>query len=310
MSSANGAGVARLIRDAAEACADGEPDAELVRPFAANADEQAFRARVARPGPDVWPVCWRPRTDHHDAEDAFQATFLVLARGAGGIRAGAVVGGWLCGVAARVSARVRSVRRPEPTGAEPAFGHPDGALGDLTVREAEAALYEELARLPEKYRAPLVLCCLEGLSRDEAAARLEWTENQVKHGLEQGREQLRTRLNRRGIALGLALLTNLLAAPAGAVPSTVADTAVRHATGATPPAAIASLAHRVNRIMWISKWKWAIAASAALALTAGGTLAAVLRQTLEPPAPPAKAAERRHAGTARAAANRRSRRST
>ncbi len=86
----------------------------------------------------------------------------------------------------------------------------------MTVREAEAALHDELARLPEKYRGPLVLCCLDGLSRDEAAARLAWPANRVKHGLERGRELLRARLARRGIALGLPLLLNLLATPARA----------------------------------------------------------------------------------------------
>jgi len=86
------------------------------------------------------------------------------------------------------------------------------------VREAEAALHEELARLPEKYRAPLVLCCLDGLSRDEAATRLGWSANQVKHGLEQGRELLRARLARRGIVFGLSLLTGALASPASASP--------------------------------------------------------------------------------------------
>jgi RNA polymerase sigma factor (sigma-70 family) len=286
---ANGAGVVRFIRDAAGTCADGEPDADLLRRFAADADEHAFRALVARHGPVVWAVCRRMLRNHHDAEDAFQATFLVLARGANGLRSGAVVGAWLCGVAARVSARLRSARRPEQSEAEPAVGHPDGALGDLTVREAEATLYEELARLPEKYRAPLVLCCLEGLTRDEAAARLGWTGNQVKHGLEHGREQLRARLDRRGVALGLTLLTSLLATPAGAVPPPVIDAAVRHATGTTPPAAVSSLAHGVNRAMWMSKWKWAVAGCAALVLTAGGTLAAILSRSPEPPAPPAKA---------------------
>src|SRR5262249_18142983 len=175
------------------------------------ADADAFRTLVSRHGPVVWAVCRRMLRNHHDAEDAFQATFLELARGAGGIRAGGAVAGWLCGVAARVAARVRSTRRTETAEVEASAGHPDGALGDLTVREAEANLYEELAGLPEKYRAALVLCCLEGLSRTEAAAELGWTENQLKNCLEQGRERLRSRLASRGIALGVPLLAGLLA---------------------------------------------------------------------------------------------------
>jgi RNA polymerase sigma factor (sigma-70 family) len=274
MSSASGTGVVRFIRGAADACADGPPDAELVRRFAAHSDEQAFRTLVARHAPVVWAVCWRMLRNHHDAEDAFQATFLVFARGAGGIRTGAAVGGWLCGVAGRVASRVRTKERPEPAEVEPAAGHPEGALGDLTVREAEAILYEELARLPEKYRDALVLCCLEGLTRDEAAARLGWTENQVKNCLEQGRERLRSRLARRGIALGVPLLATLLVPPVSAAPPVLA-----FATGSTPPAAISSLANGVTRTMWIAKWKWAAVACTALVLTAGGTVAAVLSQS-------------------------------
>jgi RNA polymerase sigma factor (sigma-70 family) len=273
MSSGSGTGLVRFIRSAADA--DGTPDAELVRRFASHSDEQAFRTLVARHAPVVWAVCRRMLRNHHDAEDAFQATFLVFARGASDIRNENAVGGWLCGVAGRVASRVRLKPRPEPTVAEPADGHPDGALGDLTVREAEAILYEELARLPEKYRDAVVLCCLEGLSRDEAAARLGWTENQVRNCLEQGRERLRSRLVRRGIALGVPLLTSLLAPPATAAPPVLAT---------EPSAAISSLAHGVTRTMWIAKWKWAAAACAALVLTAGATVAAVLSQPQpEPP---------------------------
>jgi RNA polymerase sigma factor (sigma-70 family) len=271
MSSGSGTGVVRFIRGAADACAEGPPDAELVRRFAAHSDEQAFRLLVARHAAVVWAVCRRMLRNHHDAEDAFQATFLVFARGAGGIRNENAVGGWLCGVAGRVASRVRLRPRPEPTAVEPADGHPDGALGDLTVREAEAILYEELARLPEKYRDAVVLCCLEGLSRDEAATRLGWSENRVKNCLEQGRERLRSRLSRRGIALGVPLLTTLLAPPASAAPPVLAP-------ATEPPAAISTLANGVTRTMWIAKWKWAAAACAALVLTAGVTVAAVLSQ--------------------------------
>ncbi|MBN9122182.1 MAG: RNA polymerase sigma factor, partial [Planctomycetes bacterium] len=277
-------GVAKFIRGAAGTGPNDVPDAELVRRFAAAGDEQAFRALVARYGPVVWSVCRRLVRDHHDAEDAFQATLLVFARKAGDLRADSAVGGWLYAVAHRVASRVRSMRRAEPAETEPSDGPPGGALDELTVREAESALHDELARLPEKYRAPLVLCCLEGLSRDEAAVRLGWSANRVKHGLEQGRERLRVRLARRGIALGVPLLTGSLASPAGAVPPPLVEAAVRHATGSTPPAAVRSLANGATRTMWLTKWKWAAAGFAALALTAGGALAAILH-TAPPDAP-------------------------
>jgi RNA polymerase sigma factor (sigma-70 family) len=284
-------GVAKFIRGTADACA-GAPDTELVHRFATSGDEQAFRALVARYGAVVWAVCRRVVRNHHDAEDAFQATFLVLARRAGGLRTGSAVGGWLYAVAYRTAARVRAKRRAEPADVEPAAGTRGGALDELSAREAEAALHEELARLPEKYRTPLLLCCLDGLSRDEAATRLGWSANRVKNGLAQGRERLRARLARRGIALGLPLLTGLLAAPAGAVPPSLTQAAVLHATGSPAPAAVSSLANKVTQTMWFSKWKWTVAGCAALALTAGGTLAAVLRAGPEtPPAVPVAKAE-------------------
>src|SRR5262249_13439058 len=155
------------------------------------------------------------------------------------------------GVAYRVASRVRASRRAEAVESDPADSA-HSALDELTVREAEAALHEELARLPEKYRAPLVLCCLEGLSRDEAAERLGWPANRAKHGLEQGRELLRARLARRGVVLGVPLITALLAAPARAVPPELLEAAVRHATGTAPPAALSSLATGVTRTMWIA----------------------------------------------------------
>jgi RNA polymerase sigma factor (sigma-70 family) len=287
MARADGVGVVRWIRDAAGTDAGGEPDAELVRRFAVSGDAVAFRTLVARHGPVVWGVCRRLARNHHDAEDAFQATFLVLARAAGGVRDGGAVGGWLCGVAARVTARLRASQRLEPAPVEPTDGHPDGPLGELTVREAEAVLFEELAHLPERHRAPIVLCCLEGLSRDEAATRLGWSANRVKHGLERGRKSLRARLERRGITLGLPLLTTALAVtPAAAMPQSAAGSAVRFAAGVAPPAAIASLARGVHRAMWISHWKWTAIAAAALFVGAGGMLAGLSRPAVVPLAPP------------------------
>lgn len=273
-------GVVKFIRGAAVGDSADVPDAELVRRFAAAGDEAAFRALVARYGPLVWGVCRRLVRDRHDAEDAFQATLLVFARKASGLRADAPVGGWLHAVAWRVAARVRSARRAEPIAVEAPDARLD-PLAELTVREAEAALHDELARLPDKYRAPLVLCGLDGLSRDEAAARLGWSTNRVKHGLEQGRERLRARLARRGIALGVPLLTGLLASPAGAVPPALAEAAVHLAIGEVPSAAIHSLANGVTRTMLVAKWKWAVLCVTAVALAGGGALAAIPRPAPE-----------------------------
>ena len=143
---------------------------QLLERFAADRDEAAFEALVTRHGPMVLGTCRRMLADPHDVEDAFQATFLVLARKAGSIRDGDRLGPWLHGVARRVAPgpgpwpRRRNARE-RPGGEEPAVEPPDA----LEAVEVRAALDEELARLPEKYRAPLVLCYLEGLTHDEAA---------------------------------------------------------------------------------------------------------------------------------------------
>src|SRR5690242_16411189 len=196
----------RHIRTVA-APAAGLSDRELVERFAAGRDEAAFAALLLRHGPMVLCVCRRVLADWHDAEDAFQATFLVLARKAGSLRAGGSVAGWLHGVAYRLAlkARVSAARRREREG-RAAARPPGDPLAEVSVREAQAILDDELARLPEKFRAPLVLCCLEGLARDEAAARLGWPAGLLKSRLEQARERLRGRLARRGLALSVPLL--------------------------------------------------------------------------------------------------------
>ena len=173
----------------------------LLERFAADRDSAAFEALVGRHGPMVLATCRRMLPDPHDADDAFQATFLVLARKAGSIRDPDRLGPWLHGVARRVAARSRALagrRRSveRPGGDEPMDTSPD-ALEGAEVREV---LDEELARLPEKYRAPLVLCYLDGLTHDEAAEALRWPVGTVRSRLAGGRDRLRDRLTRRGLA--------------------------------------------------------------------------------------------------------------
>jgi RNA polymerase sigma factor (sigma-70 family) len=217
----------------AEARADSLPDRELVERFVLQGEEEAFAALVRRHGPMVLRVCQRVLHDTHDAEDAFQAVFLVLSRKAASLRRADSVGCWLHGVASRLAlkARTQLARQRKHEGQAAVEKHVEDPLAELTVREAQAILDEELARLPEKYRAPLVLCCLEGQTRDEAARQLGWSTKLLKSRLEQGRERLRSRLSQRGLTLPAALIATLLAeeaAPA-ALPTKLVRAAVQTA---------------------------------------------------------------------------------
>ena len=141
-----------------------EADAPLLERFVQQHDEHAFAALLSRYGPLVWSVTRRVTANEQDAEDAFQATFLVLARKAASIRKSASVGSWLFGVAHRLALRTRTAasrrRLHEERAVRPAV--PDRSQ-DTTLRELRTVLDEELARLPDKYRAPLLLCYLEEL---------------------------------------------------------------------------------------------------------------------------------------------------
>ncbi len=186
------------------------PDADLLGRFLHGRDESAFADLVARHGPMVRHVCRRVLADVHAADDAFQATFLVLARKASTVRPPQALAGWLHGVAYRVAlkARVSRARRlaRETTAADlaPPDLHPD-PLQALSVRELFNAVDEEVRRLPAAYRLPVILCCLEGKTQEETARQLGWTPGSVKGRLERGRKRLHERLTRRGLSLAAAL---------------------------------------------------------------------------------------------------------
>jgi RNA polymerase sigma factor (sigma-70 family) len=167
----------------------------------------------------------------HDAEDAFQATFLVLAKKAASVRRPASLASWLYGVAYHLAlrARARDARRRarQPRAHDMAPANP---LLDLTCRELQAVLHEELHKLPEKYRAPLVLCYLEGRTQEEAARQLRWSKGAVRGRLDRGREQLRKRLARRGLALSACAALLAPRASAAVVPAALAGATVKTAS--------------------------------------------------------------------------------
>src|SRR5262245_38542396 len=223
----------RHVRRLVEPPADHLPDRQLLERFTARHEEAAFAALVQRHGPIVLHVCRRVLHDPADAEDAFQATFLVLVRKAAAIRKLESLGCWLYGVAHRLArkARVEAARRR--TREQSATRRPPAdLLAEVTGRELCAALDDELQRLPERYRAPLVLCYLEGQTRDEAARQLGWSLGTFKRRLEGGRNLLRARLARRGVTLPAALLPALaLPGPAAAaVPALLAEATLQAAT--------------------------------------------------------------------------------
>jgi RNA polymerase sigma factor (sigma-70 family) len=274
------------------------PDGELLERFVVRHDEAAFTAMVSRHGPLVWGVCRRLLRDAHDAEDAFQATFLTLARKADSIRKPGALGPWLYGVAARAAAQARTDRARRAGATTPAPVPPADPLAELTGRELSAVLDEELARLPERCRAPLVLCYLEGRTRDEAAQQLGWSLGTFKRRLERGRGLLRSGLTRRGLALSAAMLGPLLPQHADAAlpPGLVGSTARAALSSAAASARAAVWAGRVMRGMSVARLR--AGAALALALTVGLALAGYgvfAGRTDEPPQSPAAPAEPRPA---------------
>lgn len=184
-------------------------DSELLERFGRRGDEAAFAALVARHGPMVLGVCRRVLRDAHDAEDAFQATFLLLVRKAGSLRQPDQLSPWLYGVAYRtaIKARACAARRREcerPVAVEPVAAAP--AAGDMIWRELRPVLDEAVHRLPAKYRAPVVLCYLEGRTNVQAARQLGVPVGTVATRLARAREMLRRHLTRRGVTVPLALL--------------------------------------------------------------------------------------------------------
>ncbi|MBI2823892.1 MAG: sigma-70 family RNA polymerase sigma factor [Planctomycetia bacterium] len=181
------------------------PDRWLIERFIQSRDEEVFRALVDRHGPMVWQVCRRLLRFREDAEDAFQATFLVLVRRAARIRKKESVASWLYGVAYRTSARLRSRRCRAPCPLDGAADVAD-ASGEIVVDYYQRDLLdEELNRLPARYREPLVLYYLEGRSREEVSESLGLSPVVVKGRLQRGRDALRVRLAMRGVSLTLAL---------------------------------------------------------------------------------------------------------
>jgi RNA polymerase sigma factor (sigma-70 family) len=210
-----------IQRLAAGDAAAGRSDVELLRRFLSARDEAAFTALVQRHGALVWQVCIAALGRREDAEDVFQATFLVLARKAGSVRKPEALASWLHGVALCLARKLRGRNLRRGAGDSAALDQIAAQpIEDLTWRELRQVLHEELGRLPEKNRLPILLCHLEGQTQDEAARALGWSLGRLRGRLIKGRELLRARLARRGLAPALPMLAAaLFSSEAGAAPA-------------------------------------------------------------------------------------------
>jgi RNA polymerase sigma factor (sigma-70 family) len=278
-------------------------DGQLLERYLAAREEAAFEALVRRHGPMVLGVCRRVLKNSADAEDAFQATFLVLVRKAAAVLPRNRVGHWLYGVAYRTALKARSTTARRQAR--------ERTMSTQEAFEAEAAddwlplLDHELNRLPEKYRLPVVLCDLEGKTRKEAARHLDWPEGTVATRLTRGRSLLAVRLARRGVALtaaGLALGLSRQACAAG-MPAALVSATVRAATdyAACPAAAaavsarVAALTEGVLKSMLLTRLKTLTAVVVVLGLLGTGlgtSLFQVPAAAQEEAAPPERTAER------------------
>lgn len=277
----------------------GLSDEQLLRRFESRRDESAelaFAVLVERYGPMVLRACRAVLGDGHDAQDAFQATFLVLARRANTLWVRDSLGPWLLEVARRsascLKAQAARRRKHERLAAAQAFRVDDEAPPGHDVA---SILHEEVGRLPARYRAPIVLCHLQGLTHDQAAQRLDCPVGTVRSRLARGRDRLRERLARRGLGLSAAVAAVLSSTEASTLPlpTALVQATTRAASGfLTGPlnarvrsAAATTLALQVTQAMRLSMIARSVVALTVLALAAAGAAAQVRRGT-DPPEDP------------------------
>jgi RNA polymerase sigma factor (sigma-70 family) len=296
------------------AVSDGAPeltDGQLLEQFVVGKDGTAFAALVRRHGQMVWGTCRNVLRHQQDCEDAFQATFLVLARQAASVRKAEALPGWLHGVAYRVAMKAKrsaARRRAHERQAQPQTR----SVSESAWRDLQAALDEEVQGLPPRLRAPFVLCCLEGKGPEYAAGQLGWKVSTVYTRLSQARQELVRRLALRGVSLSAALCAATLSreAAGAALPAALAkvtvravlsDTAGKVASGAVS-ANVAALAQGVTQTMCKTKGKMAIVLflMAGLLVAGAGVAGTRLPATPEPARPAGPLSRTAAAGKAHA----------
>lgn len=252
-------------------------DRDLLRRYADDRDEDAFRLLVRRHGPMVLGVCRRILGANGAADDAFQIAFLVLARKAGTTFWRESVASWLYGVAYRTAQKVRTSDLRRARHEQGAAALQPTAVEELPeARELRQVLDTELQRLPERFRLPVLLCCLQDQTVDEAAQHLGWTFATVKSRLQRGREMLRTRLQRRGIELSAGVLAALVTpGVVGAVPPSLTSATMQAVFTGPLAAPVDLLLKGVLRAMMWNQLKFAVLVVAALGLIVSGVGVAV-----------------------------------
>lgn len=292
------------VPDAREQLTDGQ----LLDRFLAGREEAAFEVLLRRHGPMVFGVCCRILGQCQDAEDAFQATFLVLVQRGRSIVPREMVGNWLCGVAYRTALDARGKRARRFAREKQVMEMPSPRTEpDPNWPELQALLDQELQRLPEKYRAPMILCDLEGRTRKEVARQLRVPEGTLSSRLATARKMLTQRLTRHGIAVPGGLLAGLLVNHASASPplplvAATTQAALLFAAGSTTATGVVSaevtaLMKGVVKAMFLAKLKLVTAALLVVGLVAAGTAFSYSRTGATDPATPPAAAPNEAAST-------------
>jgi len=254
---------------------------EQFRDHGGEAGELAFVALVERHGPLVLRVCRSILRDEHTVEDSFQATFLILVRRAGILWVRDSLGPWLYQVAYRVASSARSAAARRRRYEQPLIERADPAVHDPEWSDLGPLVHEELARLPERYRAPIVLCCMEGLTHQQAAGRLGWPVGTLESRLVRGRQRMRGRLIRRGLAPTAGLVGAVLGAERAraAVSAELLNSTIRTmvqfaagklATSGVASVSVAALTEGVFKAMFLHKLRTILGAVAVVAVTSTG----------------------------------------
>lgn len=264
-------GLNRVIEHLRRTASAGLADGDLLERFVNSRDEGAFETLLQRHGPMVLGVCRRILRSEADAEDAFQATFLVLVRKANSIRPKGMVGNWLFGVAQNTALKAKAMIHKRRVKERESGTLPKPAAAEEVWQQVQALLDEELGRLPDKYRVTIVLCDLEGKTIKDAARRLDWPQGTVATRLAQGRRLLAKRLSKHGLALSGGVLAVLLSQ--GAVSAVVSVPLALFTTKAASgliSAKVATLTDGVVKAMFLTKLKIALTIAVVALLVMGG----------------------------------------